>query len=46
MKSLVERAVGALNAEIGVEHQQWLSHCVDNVLRVAFNVYDERLLIH
>ena len=46
MEGLVECAVRALYAEVGVEHQKRLANSIDDILRVRLDVFDERLLIH
>src|SRR5437763_5571160 len=46
VKSLIEGAVGASDTQGGVQHQQWLAHRVYDVLRVRFDVFNQRFSFH
>ena len=42
MKGLIEGAVGGLDAQRGVEHQERLAHRVHDVLGVVLDILNER----
>ena len=46
LKRLIEGAVGASDAQGGIQHQERLAHRIHDVLRVRFDVFNQRFSLH